>query len=380
MGQYRGRLDEALEDMLQSCGFWKYSSFLNKYHPAKPFKLQARLGPALSVSTLICPPSSVLTFKMAHNRYISRSRACACLGILLQFTNATSFVLNLPQNCARPYHHVKEMRGMLKSDLDANNDLVGNLSFSWAEPRSEEEITEFCSKTLFPELDVDIARKRIKVVSADLPLVVIENMISDEMCEEIIQAAQTNGMMRSTIGDSQEKAEMRTSSTRWLRESHCEIPLRVLAGKASRLSRIPAEHMENLQVVRYEPGQKFDMHIDQLDAFNDLDCRGRLATCLLYLNSSRLGDPERGSFDGGETHFPAYNISVVPKRGRAVFWFNTIEKPGQHNFRNDMPLTADLKSRHAGKAVINGEKWVCNRWIHPVPLLDEVRDDRGLII
>ena len=316
---------------------------------------------------------------MAHMHHSLRRRACVLLGIFFQFTNGGSFLLNLPQKCARSnQHHVKEPRGMLKSYLDVNDLVpVENHSFSWAEPRSEEEIAIFCSKTLFPDIDVDVATKRIKVISTDLPLVVIENMISDEMCEEIIQAAQAHGKMRrSTVGDSQEKAEIRTSSTTWLRESHCETPLRVLAGKASRLSRIPAKHMENLQVVRYEPGQKFDMHTDQLDAFNALDCRGRLATCLLYLNSSRLGDPEEGDFDGGETHFPEYNISVVPKRGRAVFWFNTIEKPGQQDFTSDMALTADLKSRHAGKAVINGEKWVCNRWIHPVPLVDGVRDDR----
>ena len=219
-------------------------------------------------------------------------------------------------------------------------------------------------------------------------------------------------MKRSTMGVSQQQTGTRTSSTTWLREEDedededdeevmmmdravcrgttTSSPLRYLAEKVSRLSGVPATHFENLQVVRYEPGQKFDVHTDHLDEFNDLECRGRVATCLLYLNSSRKGmgmgmggqgESEKAGnfFRGGETYFPEYNVNIIPKRGRAVFWFNTIEKQVQQSARmcsgyedDDTRLTVDLRSRHAGKPVIggggSGEKWVCNLWIHPVPL------------
>mmetsp|Transcript_7338 Transcript_7338/g.8446 ORF Transcript_7338/g.8446 Transcript_7338/m.8446 type:complete len:350 (-) Transcript_7338:128-1177(-) len=252
--------------------------------------------------------------------------------------------------------------------------------FFWAAQRNEEEIIDYCARKIFPNTHPHMSHARIHVVSTELPLVIIDDFLSNELCEEIVKAAKQDGkMMRSTLGVSQEETETRTSSTTWLREVHCEEPLRLLAGRVSRLSGIPAGHMENLQVVRYEPGQKFDMHTDHLEDFNNLECKGRLATCLLYLNSSWEGKDESEQtgnfFRGGQTYFPEYNVNVLPKRGRAIFWFNTIEKPGQSGYEDEMALTVDLKSRHAGKPVLDGEKWVCNRWVHPISLGNGVRDE-----
>ena len=125
--------------------------------------------------------------------------------------------------------------------------------------------------------------------------------------------------------------------------------------------------MENLQVVRYLSGQKFDIHTDHLNEFNDLPCRGRLATCLIYLNSN---------FTGGETSFPHFNADVTPKKGTAVFFWNTLETPGNtNNVKYDpyMYLNVDDRLQHAGLPVLDGVKWVCNRWIHPIPFGKNVR-------
>jgi len=276
--------------------------------------------------------------------------------------------------------------------------------YFWSEPRTEKDIIEYCSKILSSDSDEkgrQDMRCHIEIVSSDLPLIVIHNFLSGEMCEEIIEAALNEGnLKRSTMGATQTKSKNRTSSTTWLKENQCEEPLRKIAGKVSRLSGIPPNHMENLQVVRYEPGQKFNMHTDHLDSFNDLDCRGRLATCLLYLNSPLAADEGGGkgtantkensnaintetkkegtikSFTGGgETWFPEYNANIIPRQGTAVFWFNTHEKPGMDGYQSDMFLNINMKSRHAGRPVIGGEKWVCNRWMHPISQGANVRGD-----
>jgi prolyl 4-hydroxylase len=184
-------------------------------------------------------------------------------------------------------------------------------------------------------------------------------------------------MKPSTMGVSQEISQGRTSSTLWLHDRDCKVPLRVLAGRVSRIVGLDASHMENLQVVRYEEGQMFDMHTDHLDEFNKLECKGRLATCLVYLNSSNEGSDtiKSGEFDGGSTYFPEYESHVIPKQGRAVFWLNTVERPGTFGYSSLMNLNVDLRSRHAGSPVQNGEKWICNRWVHPIPLYNGVRDD-----
>lgn len=151
------------------------------------------------------------------------------------------------------YHHDDVIVESDKDPLSEQGD-----SYFWTHLRSEEEITDYCCMNIFPDIRLEIARDKIHVISTELPLVVIDDLLPDEMCQEIIEASKQDGKMkRSTLGVSQEEMETRTSSTTWLSEVQCEASLRFLAGKVSRLSGIPARYMENLQVVRYEPGQKF---------------------------------------------------------------------------------------------------------------------------
>ena len=158
----------------------------------------------------------------------------------------------------------------------------------------------------------------------------------------------------------------------WLRINQCERPLDFLFKRVSRLSGIPVEHFESLQVVRYNGnGEKFDLHTDHLDHFNDLECYGRLATCLFYLNSAKSEGEESGGvvkegFEGGSTNFPEYG-HVKPRKGSAIFWFNTVERPSFNEFSKNTYLNVNFRSRHSGEPVFGSEKWICNAWIHPVP-------------
>lgn len=62
-------------------------------------------------------------------------------------------------------------------------------------------------------------------------------------------------LKRSTMGVEQTESGHRTSSTAWLHEEYCPMPLRTFASRAAALSGLPPINMENLQVVRYEPGK-----------------------------------------------------------------------------------------------------------------------------
>jgi prolyl 4-hydroxylase len=210
--------------------------------------------------------------------------------------------------------------------------------------------------------------ERVEVLSAEPPLVLIHNFLPESMCNDIVQTAvDTDNMKESTVGSTQKKKTTRTSSTVWLRDPECQNPLRLIAEKVSRIAGLPPTNMENLQVVKYNPGQEFNMHTDHDEAFNDLDCRGRLATCLLYLSA-----PD----SGGETLFPGVQegtqneiddeIKIEPGVGTAVFFWNTVEKPGSTEYSPDMFLHADERLRHAGLPVGDGEKWIANRWVHPI--------------
>ena len=74
-------------------------------------------------------------------------------------------------------------------------------------------------------------------------------------------------LKRSTLGSEQEESNHRTSSTAWLHEDCCEMPLRTFATRSAALSCLPPRNMENLQVVRYEPGEEFRLHTDHLDRY-----------------------------------------------------------------------------------------------------------------
>jgi hypothetical protein len=241
-------------------------------------------------------------------------------------------------------------------------------NFFWTDPVDNFNIIVHIRQQLFPEEDFDTVARRVTIIDNHLPLVTIDGFLEDSTCQEIILAAESTGdMKRSTMGNSQKVSTSRTSSTTWMRPEDCDgSAVDLLNERASRLADIPHRNFESLQVVKYDGnGQKFDMHTDHMNSFNDLECFGRLATCLVYLNSASEGFDDK--FTGGATFFPEYEAYVKPKRGRGVFWFNTIERPGMADYAPGA-LHADLRSRHTGTPVYNGSKYVCNLWMHPIAL------------
>ena len=246
-------------------------------------------------------------------------------------------------------------------EKEDDNPVYHTSSFWGSGGHTEKDIVDFLVRNV---LDGDSSRREdIEVVSVDPPLMYIHDFIDETVCDEIVKAAELKSLYRSTVGSEQNEENIRTSTQAWLREDDEELnssghkspvnELRHIATKVSKLTCLPPDHQENLQVVRYEAGQQFDIHLDHLDEFNDLEVRGRVATCLMYLNDG---------FEGGETFFPEFNFKAIPKKGSATFWFNTIEKPGGTDYNAKGFLTADEKLRHAG-LVTNGTKYICNRWV-----------------
>lgn len=59
--------------------------------------------------------------------------------------------------------------------------------------------------------------------------------------------------------------------------------------------------------------------------------------------------------EGGETHFTRLNISVKPKKGRALVWPSVL---------NEDPSLSDMRMYHEARPVKNGIKLAANHWIH----------------
>jgi prolyl 4-hydroxylase len=107
----------------------------------------------------------------------------------------------------------------------------------------------------------------------------------------------------------------------------------------------PSDHGERLQVLNYKPGAEYKPHFDYFPKGSpSLEKNGqRVSTLIVYLNDVQ---------EGGATTFPTIGLSVIPKRGSAVY-FEYGNSLGQVD-----PLTF-----HAGAPVIKGEKWVVTQWM-----------------
>jgi prolyl 4-hydroxylase len=109
---------------------------------------------------------------------------------------------------------------------------------------------------------------------------------------------------------------------------------------------IPEANSENLQILQYEKSQFYQTHNDYIGYQKERPCGVRVLTFYFY-----LADVE----EGGGTNFPKLNMTVQPKRGRAVLWPSV----------NDAdPNTKDARSDHQALPVIKGVKYGANAWIH----------------
>ncbi|XP_041449986.1 prolyl 4-hydroxylase subunit alpha-1 isoform X2 [Drosophila obscura] len=108
---------------------------------------------------------------------------------------------------------------------------------------------------------------------------------------------------------------------------------------------------ENLQVANYGLGTHFKPHYDYTsDGYETPDVLtlgDRLGTIIFYASDV----PQ-----GGATVFPRSRVSILPRKGSSVFWFNLYD--------DGRP---DTRSQHSVCPVIVGDRWTLTKWLHIVP-------------
>jgi prolyl 4-hydroxylase len=96
---------------------------------------------------------------------------------------------------------------------------------------------------------------------------------------------------------------------------------------------------EPLHMLRYVPGDEYRPHVDAIAGLSNQ----RDWTVLLYLSEG---------YSGGETAFPELDVAVRGAVGDALIFRNTLAT-GE----------PDSRTRHAGRPVTAGVKWLASRWI-----------------
>lgn len=190
-------------------------------------------------------------------------------------------------------------------------------------------------------------------------LVEMTNLLTHNECKHLIALAEKQGLNESEVTQYTETGSAidmtsRTSKTAWMEDKKDPLVAK-LSAISSALCGLPAENHEMLQIASYDIGGRFNPHFDAC-TLDDETCAKidrfsgrRRSSLLVYLNDD---------FQSGETEFVELGHKVIPKQGKAIFFWNTMGN-------SDESIIA--VSKHAGREVKSGKKWICTKWSHNKP-------------
>jgi prolyl 4-hydroxylase len=189
-------------------------------------------------------------------------------------------------------------------------------------------------------------------------IIVLEHFLSDEEADHLVQLGHDRGYERSTdtgeldeTGEAEKLVTEDRTSTNTFCQDECRndtIVVQVME-RMSYLTGIPARFSEDIQLLRYEPGQFYNIHHDFIEFEVDRMEGPRILTIFMYLNDVEEGGAT--SFD----YFAPNNLTITPKRGRVVIWPSVLDKN---------PNLPDYRTTHEALPVIKGLKYGANAWIH----------------
>lgn len=196
---------------------------------------------------------------------------------------------------------------------------------------------------------------RLAMVLANPNVVLVEDLLSPQECEQLIRMAQGK-LRRSEVVDPS-SGRLEISGVRRSEGAHFaygeNAVVARLEARIAALTGVPIPNGEPLQLLHYPVGGEYEPHHDYFDpafpgAATVLKQGGqRIATVIVYLH-----EPE----EGGGTCFPELELSLRPRRGSAVYF-------EYHNTRNQL----DARCLHAGMPVVRGHKWIATKWLRQAP-------------
>jgi prolyl 4-hydroxylase len=193
-------------------------------------------------------------------------------------------------------------------------------------------------------------------LSNDAGIAASRGFATPEMCHWMMERAQSRlepSMVNDASTGQMRQHPMRTAYTCAFGPPDRDLVLAALQARAANLTGVPVVMHEAPNVISYEPGQQFGLHVDFVDPNNTLFARElevlgqRTATVVTYLNDD---------FDDAPTHFPALKLNVRGGIGDAIAWSN-VRPDG----------TPDTNTVHAGMPPTRGRKWVLSQWLRNRP-------------
>ena len=209
---------------------------------------------------------------------------------------------------------------------------------------------------------IDAGDKKVDIgfVMTDPNVALIENLISPEECQELIEASRGK-LKRSEVVNRDTGAfeinDVRTSAGTHFTRGENPVVTRVEA-RIAKITGIPVENGEPLQVLYYQKGGEYLPHQDFFEPSDPgsavhMEAGGqRVATLVMYLNTVA---------GGGETEFPKIGLSVKARQGCGIYF----------EYTNELSQL-DTRCLHAGVPVVEGEKWIVTKWLRQGPYVRAV--------
>ena len=191
----------------------------------------------------------------------------------------------------------------------------------------------------------------IKMICNSPRIYFIDHFLTDMECDFVIEEAFPQLQRSTVLSDKVEGTidHRRTSQGMFFPQNPSSSVLQAIEQRIEEMTQIPKKNGEALHALHYEIGGEYQPHYDYFiptkpGGAETLKRGGqRIATCIMYLNT-----PE----EGGETIFPLAKISITPKRGGAILFYNVTANGNE-----------DPRSLHGGAPVIKGEKWIVTKWL-----------------
>lgn len=232
--------------------------------------------------------------------------------------------------------------------------------------------------SLSGDSELSVSSRNITIETLSLrPLVLsIKGFLSEDECDYIAAKAeptlQYSGVSLKDVDKGKAASNWRTSQSTFLSAQDDPILMDIEHRTAS-LTRVPRNHQEFVQVLRYGHTEKYDAHHDYFDPESyksdpntmtliEHGKRNRFATVFWYLTSVE---------DGGHTIFPragglrernysdcSVGLKVKPQKGKVIIFYSL-----------DASGARDPMSLHGACPVGEGNvKWAANKWIWNAPM------------
>ncbi|HEX6998381.1 MAG TPA: 2OG-Fe(II) oxygenase [Gammaproteobacteria bacterium] len=187
------------------------------------------------------------------------------------------------------------------------------------------------------------------------------SFVNEDVCAWLIERSRGR-LVRARVYDVASKeniaSEVRTNSAAGFNLMETDLVHLMVQTRMSLVTGLPLVNMEGATVLHYAVGEQITNHYDFIDPATpgyeeEVRVHGeRVVTFLVYLNDD---------YEGGETEFPRLGVRHKGRRGDGLYFVNALPSGGP-----------DLRSWHAGRPPLRGEKWVLSQFIRNRRVLDLV--------